>query len=319
MTSSAPRFERLTVIGLGLLGGSVALAARERGVAGRVVGSGRSRESLAAALRRGAVDEIHFGADAVRDADLVVLATPVSAMPGALGAAVAGLRAGALVTDVGSVKAPLADVLPGLLPPGVRFIGAHPMAGSHRRGIEYARADLFDGAVCVVTPSHDAAPEAVERVVGFWRAIGARVVLRSPAEHDAQVAWTSHLPHALAFAFARALEGAPAGAREVSGPGFRDFTRIARSDAELWSEILAANRKAIAGPLQETARRLAELARSLDANDVDSLERFLEVARQALAQIAPEDLRSRPSGGENPEIAAAKSAASEGERKITHD
>jgi prephenate dehydrogenase len=170
-----------------------------------------------------------------------------------------------------------------------------------------------------VTPSHDTEPEAVERVAGFWRALGARVVLRGPAEHDAQVAWTSHLPHALAFAFARALEGAPAGACEVSGSGFRDFTRIARSDAELWSEILAANRKAIAGPLQETARRLAELARSLDSNDADSLERFLGIARQALARIAPEDLRSRPSGGENPEIAAAKSAASEGERKITHD
>ena len=319
MTSSGAPFGRLTVIGLGLLGGSVGLAARARGLARCVVGSGRSRESLAAALRRGAVDEIQSGADAVRDADLVVLATPVSAMPGALSAVAGALRRGALVTDVGSVKAPVADMLPGLLPPGVRFIGAHPMAGSHRRGIEHSRADLFEGAACAVTPSHDAEPEAVERVVGFWRGLGARVVLRDPAEHDTQVAWTSHLPHALAFAFSRALEGAPADARELSGPGFRDFTRIARSDAELWSEILAANRKAIAGPLQETARRLGELARGLDANDVDALERFLGMAHDALARIAPEDLRSRPSGGENPEIAAAKSTASEGERKITHD
>jgi prephenate dehydrogenase len=319
VTSSDARFARLTVIGLGLLGGSVGLAARARGVARRVVGSGRSHESLAAALRRGAVDEIQSGEAAVRDADLVVLATPVSAMPAALSAVAGGLSRGALVTDVGSVKAPLADMLPGLLPPGVHFIGAHPMAGSHRRGIEHARADLFEGAACAVTPSHDAEPDAVERVVGFWRALGARVVLRDPAEHDTQVAWTSHLPHALAFAFSRALEGAPADARELSGPGFRDFTRIARSDAELWSEILAANRKAIAGPLQETARRLGELARGLDANDVDALERFLGMAHDALARIAPEDLRSRPSGGENPEIAAAKSTASEGERKITHD
>jgi len=317
--ASLPQFERITVIGLGLLGGSVGLAARARGVAGRVIGSGRSRESLAAALARGAVDEIAVGADAVRDAELVVLATPVSAMPGVLGGAAAGFKAGALVTDVGSVKGPLADLLPGLLPPGVRFVGAHPMAGSHERGIAHARADLFEGASCVVTPSHDTEPLAVDRVVSFWRAIGARVVLRSPAEHDAQVAWTSHLPHALAFAFARALEAAPAAAREVSGPGFRDFTRIARSDAELWSEILAANRKAIAGPLHEIARRLSELARSLDANDVDSLGGFIGIAREALARIAPEDSRSRPSGGENPEIAAAQPAASEGERKITHD
>jgi len=317
--ASVPQFERITVIGLGLLGGSVGLAARARGVAGRVVGSGRSRESLSAALACGAVDEIRVAADAVRDAELVVLATPVSAMPGVLGAAAAGFKAGALVTDVGSVKGPLADVLPGLLPPGVRFVGAHPMAGSHERGIAHARANLFEGAACVVTPSQDAEPLAVDRVVSFWRAIGARVVLRSPAEHDAQVAWTSHLPHALAFAFARALEGAPAGACEVSGPGFRDFTRIARSDAELWSEILAANRKAIAGPLHEVARRVSELARGLDASDVDALERFIGIAREALARIAPEGPRSRPSGGENPEIAAAQPAASEGERKITHD
>jgi prephenate dehydrogenase len=307
------------VIGLGLLGGSVGLAARARGVASRVVGCGRSRESLAAALRRGAVDEIRAGVDAVREAEFVVLATPVSAMPGALGAVAAGFQPGALVTDVGSVKSPLADLLPGLLPPAVRFVGAHPMAGSHQRGIEHARADLFEGAVCIVTPSHDTDPQAVERVASFWHALGARVVLRTPAQHDAEVAWTSHLPHALAFAFARALEEAPSGACEVSGPGFRDFTRIARSDAELWSEILAANRKAIAGPLQETAQRLAELARMLDANDVESLERFLGIARETLTRIAPEGLRSRPSGGENPEIAAAKSAASEGERKITHD
>ncbi len=319
MTARAPAFPRLAVIGLGLLGGSVALAARARGVAGHVVGAGRSRESTAAALRLHAVDEIAAAPDAVRDADLVVLATPVSAMQGELARCAHALRAGALVTDVGSVKSPLTDVLPGLLPPGAVFVGAHPMAGSHHRGIAHARADLFEGAACAVTPTRGTPADAVERVAGFWRALGARVVLRDPAAHDAEVAWTSHVPHALAFAFARALGAAPDGAREVSGAGFRDFTRIAWSDAELWSEILVANRKSIAGPLQEVGRRLAEVSRALDANDADALERFLGTAREHLARVSPGSNAARPSGGANPEIPAAKSAASEGVEKTNHD
>src|SRR5690606_17292264 len=174
------------------------------------------------------------------------------------------LAPGALVTDVGSVKGVLADTLPGLLPPGVHYVGSHPMAGSHEKGPDHARPDLFEGAACVVTPVPGDPPEAVERIEGLWRALGARVVRRDPAGHDREVAWMSHLPHVLAFAFARALAEAPPGARDVAGPGFRDFTRIARSDAELWADILVANAKALAGPLARVARELAEAARVLE-------------------------------------------------------
>jgi prephenate dehydrogenase len=301
---SAP-FRRISVVGLGLLGGSVALAARARGIADEVVGAGRSRASVDAALRSGAFSAVEVGPDAVRGAELVVLATPVGAMAGELARAASGLAKGALVTDVGSVKSQLAETLPGLLPPGARYVGAHPMAGSHERGMVHARADLFEGAACAVTPTRDSEPEAVERVCAFWRGLGARVFLRDPARHDAEVAWVSHLPHALAFAFARALAAAPEGSLELAGAGFRDFTRIARSDAELWSEILAANRKALAGPLQRAAAELAELARRLEADDEPGLERFLAEARARLS-ANPE---SRPSGGENPELGAARSAA----------
>jgi len=298
------RVRRLSVIGLGLLGGSVALAARARGVADEVVGAGRSRASVEAALASGAFTRVVAGPEAVADAELVVLATPVGVMAGELARLAPGLAPGALVTDVGSVKSQLAETLPGLLPPGACYVGAHPMAGSHHRGMAHARADLFERAACVVTPARDSRPEAVERVVAFWRALGARVVLRDPARHDAEVAWVSHLPHALAFAYARALASAPEGSLDVAGAGFRDFTRIARSDAELWSEILLANRKALAGPLQRAAAELAELARRLDADDADGLERFLAEARERLSA----QTESRPSGGENPEIGAARSA-----------
>jgi prephenate dehydrogenase len=274
-------FERIAVLGLGLLGGSVALAARRRGIAGRVAGATRRADARRAALRSGAVDEAGDYESAVRGADLVVLATPVNAMAELTRRIAPALRDDAIVTDVGSVKGMLVDTLPGLLPRGVRYVGSHPMAGGHERGVEHARADLFEGAACVVMRSGD--PEARERVVGFWRALGARVVLLDAEEHDARVAWVSHLPHALAFAFASVLAEAPEGALDVQGAGFRDFTRIARSDAELWADILTSNRKALAAPLQAVARALEGLARALESEDVEAVERILAAARAALA------------------------------------
>lgn len=293
MSEPAIRFDRLAVLGLGLLGGSVAWAARERGMARVVVGSGRREAPLRDAQARGLVDEIEIDpAKAVAGADLVVLATPVGSMAGVLRAAAPGLAAGALVTDVGSVKSVLAETLPGLLPSGVRFIGSHPMAGSHEKGPAHARADLLAGATCVVTPCPADPPEAVARIEAFWAGLGARVVRRDPAAHDLEVAWISHVPHALAFAFARALGDAPPEAGEVAGTGFRDFTRIARSDPELWAEILVANRKAIEGPIARVGRRLSELARAIESADVEELDRWIAEARTALG--AHEERRISP-------------------------
>lgn len=292
-------FERIAVVGLGLLGGSVALAARERGLADRVAGSARQRSVRTAAVARGAVDEAGDAPEAVAGADLVVLATPVSAMPGLVRRIAPALRDGALVTDVGSVKGFLEDLIPGLLPPGSRFVGSHPMAGSHERGFARARGDLFEGAPCVVTGLGDS--PAVRRVVEFWSALGARVVLRDSAAHDREVAWTSHVPHVLAFAFARALEDAPAGAREVIGSGFRDFTRIARSDPGLWADILVANRKALAAPLEAVSRSLAGLARAVDSEDIEAVLRWIASARNTLVDGFPDpdaaDSSPRRDGG----------------------
>lgn len=275
--------ERLAVLGLGLLGGSVAWAARERGLARDVVGCGRREAPLRDALARGLVDRVATDpAAAVAGADLVVLATPVGSMAGVLQAAAPGLRRDALVTDVGSVKSLLAETLPGLVPPGVTFIGSHPMAGSHEKGPENARADLFEGATCVVTPAAGDAETAVARIESFWTALGARVVRRDPTTHDIEVAWMSHVPHAVAFAFARALGDAPPSAGEVAGSGFRDFTRIARSEPELWAEILVANRKAVEGPLARVAERLTSLAQALESGDVDTMDRWIAEARAHL-------------------------------------
>ncbi len=281
----SPVFDRVAVVGLGLLGGSVALAARRRGAAAQVVAATRREEARQRALREGAVDAVLELDEVAVGAELVVLATPVYAMPDVLRRLAPRLDEGAIVTDVGSVKAPLAETLPGLLPPRARYVGSHPMAGSHERGMDHARADLFRGAACIVTHARDDA--AVDRVCAFWEALGAVVMRRDAAVHDAEVAWVSHVPHVLAFAFARALGAAPAGARELAGPGFRDFTRIALSDAELWGDILTANSKAVAAPLQAAGAALSELSRTIESGDAEALERLLATARQALSLASP--------------------------------
>ena len=215
-----------------------------------------------------------------------MLGTPVGSMARVVAEIAGQLEPGCIVTDVGSVKASVVELLPGLLPEGVEFVGSHPMAGSHLRGPEHARADLFVGAACVVTPRAGQDPVVVQRIEDFWQALGARVTRRTPCAHDEEVAWVSHLHHLLAFAFADALRSAPTRVGELAGGGFRDFTRIAQSDAELWGEILSQNGKALSGPLNHFSASLARLARVLEEGDSESLERLLQTARQRLAEVA---------------------------------
>jgi len=283
---STPPFKRLAVLGLGLLGGSVAKAARERGLALEVVGAARRAAPLARALEAGIVDSVASPAEAVVGADFVVLGTPVGTMPRVIAEVAPGLEPGCIVTDVGSVKSSVVDTIPGLLPDSVEFVGSHPMAGSHLRGPDHARSDLFEGASCVITPRDGQDEAAVARVETFWRALGAVVARRAPDVHDEEVAWVSHLPHLVAFAFAQALEEAPTNVGELAGGGFRDFTRIAQSDAELWGEILSLNGKALAGPLSHFSKALSDLSDALEKDDGESVEKLLNRARSRLAEVA---------------------------------
>ena len=298
-------------------------AARARRAARDVVGYARRSAPLARALERGLVDRVvdegeGVGA-AVEGADLVILATPISAMAAVLEAAAPALATGTLVTDVGSVKGHLADTLPRLLPSGATFIGSHPMAGSHETGVDHAHAGLLQDSCCVVAPSPGVDPALTDRLVRFWQALGARVARRDPGAHDVDVAWVSHLPHMVTFAYARALAAAPETAGELTGSGFRDFIRIARGDSELWGDILGLNHKALVAPLAAFSQALAELARAIEAGGpagIAARERILESASRRLDALAPTDLAAqtsaRPttdhsarSGGVNPEIQAA--------------
>lgn len=286
-------FRRMAVVGLGLLGGSVALCARQRGVVDEVCGATRSLEAREAALAGGAVDAVQPLQEVARGADLVVLATPVHAMAAVLREIAPSVGPGTIVTDVGSVKAPLAETLPGILPPGAHYVGSHPMAGSHRRGFDAADPELFEGAACVVLEAGSPGPE--ERVCAFWQGLGGRVVRLSARNHDAQVGWVSHLPHVLAFAFARALTDAPEGSGDIAGPGFGDFTRIAHSDPAMWADILSVNRKALEGPIQRAARALTELSRTIESGNTQALEESLLRARQNLEPSRPAQGRSAES------------------------
>lgn len=312
MSGATTPFTRVAVLGLGLLGGSIALAARRRGLANEVVGFARRPGPLEHAKAHGVIDGFGDLASVLRGAELVIIATPISAMARVLENAAPHLEAGAIVTDIGSVKAELVETLPGLLPSGVHYVGSHPMAGSHAVGVDFARDDLFENRCVVVTPTVSTDAAACDRVEAFWRGLGANVVRRDPKAHDAEVAWTSHLPHVAAFAYAQALAAAPVKSGELAASGFADFTRIAHSNPELWADILATNGKALAGPIQNMSNAFASLARCIESGDAEALERLLVTARDTLVEVAAKapSTRGAPergdarSGGENLEILA---------------
>lgn len=278
------RFQKVALLGVGLLGGSLGLALRRLGLAGRVHGYVRRESAVPECRAAGAVDTVGTDlAEAVHGADLVVFCTPLGQMPPLAEKAAPNLAPGALVTDVGSVKAPLVRALEPILGAvGARFVGSHPMAGSERTGVGAARADLFAGAVCVVTPTPASDPAAVAAVSRLWEALGGRVLTMSPEAHDERVARTSHLPQALAATLAHLVlspEAPPEQARLCAG-GFRDGTRVASGSPEMWRDIFLANREPVTRALDEFCRAFDLLRQAVAAGDAATLERFLTTARQ---------------------------------------
>ncbi|HEX2100205.1 MAG TPA: prephenate dehydrogenase/arogenate dehydrogenase family protein [Candidatus Synoicihabitans sp.] len=259
--------DTLVILAPGLLGGSVAMAARARGVAGRIVIWARRPETRLALAEQPWCDVVaESPEEAVREASLVVLAAPVTRIVELAGQIAPALPAGAIVTDVGSVKGELCRLASAAMPAGVRFIGAHPMAGGEKTGWENGRAELFEGRTVFVTPL---APElandpAVERVARFWHALGGEIVTLSPDEHDEIVAHISHLPQALATTLGVFLSGKPPGWRNLAGNGLKDTSRIAASDPTMWTEIFQQNRdellRAIGGLQDELQAMQAALA-----------------------------------------------------------
>jgi cyclohexadieny/prephenate dehydrogenase len=272
------KIDTLTIIGVGLVGGSIGLAAKKRGLARRVLGAGRNPDSLNAARTLGAIDEGHLDlVAAVAQADVAVFCTPVDRIAEQVLSAAPRCQAGALLTDAGSTKAKIVAAVEGQLGDGVFFVGSHPLAGSEKRGPEYADADLFVKRWTIVTRTPRTDPTAVERTKEFWQALGARVRLMSPEEHDRALAVTSHLPHLAASALAGTLTPA---LHDLTASGFRDTTRVAAGDPALWSAIFAHNRPALLDALARFSDRLLEFRRALEAGDGAAIDDLLTQAKK---------------------------------------
>jgi prephenate dehydrogenase len=279
------RVPTLALVGVGLIGGSIGLAARRRGVAERVVGVDRDPGVLECALAGGILDEtVQEVAAAAARADLVVVCTPVDHIGAMVLAAAAACRPGAVLTDAGSTKAAIVEAVRGRLPPGVAFVGSHPLAGSEKHGPEHACADLLEGRLVVVTPTPQTGEAALAAVCGFWKALGARVRLMEAGEHDQALALTSHLPHLLASALAGTL---PPDLYELTATGFRDTTRLASSSPALWTAIFQSNRDAVLATLAHFEEHLGRFRQALAAADAAALNALLQLGKTVRDRLAP--------------------------------
>lgn len=278
----AKQLPHVAVVGVGLIGGSVAAGCKARGLAARVTGVDSNPTAREIARARGLVDAVEAApGDSLRDADLVVLSVPVGALARVLGTTARLLRDGTTVTDVGSVKRPVVTAAERALPAGPRFVGGHPIAGTEGAGPAHASPRLFEDAMCILTPTARTDPGALAQTRALWEGLGARVVLMDAERHDAVLAATSHLPHVLAYA----LVGMLAEMEEENGPlfsygggGLRDMTRIAQSPATLWREICLLNRDPLLKVLGRFREGLARLEALVVAGNAKALEEAFQRA-----------------------------------------
>lgn len=281
----AENIQKLCVVGLGLIGGSVAKAARAFGQAKEIVGVDADATTLNEAQQSldGVTTELARG---VADADLVVLAVPVMSIGNVVETMAPYLKAGALVSDVGSVKGPVVKEAERALPSLNPFVGAHPIAGTERSGFSASLPDLFLGRVCVITPTAKTDRKALERVSGFWQGLGARVTCMDPESHDRAFAALSHLPHLAAFGLLNTVREIDEELLQYAGGGFKDFTRIGLSDPVMWRDICIMNSKFVLEMVERFQLALARLKSAIEKGDGAELEMELRQAK-ALATKVP--------------------------------
>jgi cyclohexadieny/prephenate dehydrogenase len=272
------RWETVTIVGVGLIGGSIGLALRQRGLAEQIIGVGRSREKLEKAQGLGIIDTATTSIEqSVADADLVVVCTPVATIVPQIQQLATACRPGSLITDVGSTKATMAHALREPLAEGVYFVGSHPLAGSEQSGFEHASADLFVDRVTVVTPTSETRAEDEAAVGEFWSSLGSTVVSMSPEEHDKALAMTSHLPHVAASATAAVT---PIEYLNLVAGGWTDTTRVAAGEVELWRQILVDNRNNIVESIDQLIEKLQAFRDSLASGDEEKLIQLLNAGKQ---------------------------------------
>ena len=276
-------FRKITIIGVGLLGGSIGLAARKNRAAGEIAGFVRREKTIADCEKSGATD---FATTdllaAVSNSDLIVFCTPPARMPALAKQILPALKMDAVVTDVASVKAGVVRKLESLIAKsGAHFIGSHPMAGAEKTGVAAARADLFQNAVCVLTPTRKTNSAALKRLEQFWKSLGTRVLKLSPEQHDLFVSRTSHLPHIVAATLANLVlnPANPKMQSQLCATGFRDTTRIASGSPEMWRDIALANRKNLSSSLDAFISELQKFQHALKKSDAKEISNLFETAK----------------------------------------
>ncbi len=277
----SPVINKAAIIGVGLLGASFSLALKEMNLCRTISGFGRSEKNLNRAKERGIIDDYSLeAADACKDADFVLLSTPVGAFSSLVNTIRGDLKKGAVITDVGSVKGRLVYDLESSLPKGVSYIGAHPIAGSDKSGIDDARPNLFNGARCIITPTENSDQDALNKVESIWTVIGAKVELMNPYKHDEIYAVVSHLPHIIAYALVNTVGDIDYKYIDYSGQGFKDSTRIALSSPEMWRDISIFNRDNLMKLLGSLKENLQEIERLLQTGDASGLENIFLRAQE---------------------------------------
>jgi prephenate dehydrogenase len=279
----ATLFHQITICGVGLIGGSLALVAREKKLVERAVGLGRTITNLEVARNRGMIDlATRDPIEAARGADLVMLAVPIRTMPALLAAMIPHLPSHAVVTDVGSVKSWVVREIEPLLKPGMSFVGVHPIAGKEKTGADEADRELFVNRRVIVTPSKTSTPEAIEKVETLWRATGANLERMDPEVHDQILARSSHLPQIVASALAASLNDARVAgklAAEYGAGGLRDTTRLAASSSEMWRDICLTNGPAILDALKMFGTTFSEFEKLVEAGDEEKITALFDRGR----------------------------------------
>jgi prephenate dehydrogenase len=277
-------FNKMAVIGVGLIGGSLARVLREKGAVREVVGIGRGEANLKRGVELGVLDSYTTDARVgVAGADLVFVATPVCSIPKVVAEIAPYLSPGCIVTDGGSVKEYVVAACEPLMPAGTFFVGGHPIAGTEHSGVEASFATLYQGKRCIVTPTATTDAAALEKVVELWKLAGSSVPLMDPVQHDLVVAAISHLPHMVAYSLVNAVDGYDRFGGDLlsfSAGGFRDFTRIASSDPVMWRDIALTNREAILEMMDFFSGYLEKLRGLVAAEDAEGLQSFFLNSKQ---------------------------------------
>lgn len=276
------KFNTIAIVGVGLIGGSIGLAVKKKNLCDKIIGIGRNEVSLKKALKKGAIDEVTMDKSGVKDADLVILATPVGSIVPLIKELIPHLKEGTVITDVGSTKGKIMDEVEKILPQSVNFIGGHPLAGSEKSGVESASADLFEKSICFLIPHKSIdAEQSLRNLKSFWRALGANPIVIPAEMHDFLVAGISHLPHIVAVALVNSLEDASWEGKKITefaGQGWRDATRISRGSPDIWIDILFSNRDELLTFMGKFDEEWNRIKKSLEEKDFQKLKRALEQA-----------------------------------------